>query len=50
MEENQYKRRNILIAYTKWLVKWIVILGAGLGVLFGGFLWSEDHLKNEGTD
>lgn len=45
MEENEYKKRNILIDYTKWLVKWIVILGAGLGVLYGGFLWSEDHLK-----
>ena len=33
MEENEYKQRNILIGYTKWLVKWIVILALGLGVL-----------------
>jgi len=33
MEENEYKKRNILIDYTKWLLKWIVILALGLGVL-----------------
>lgn len=33
MEENEYKKRNILIDYTKWLLKWIVILALGCGVL-----------------
>ena len=45
MEENEYKKRNILIDYTKWLVKWVVILGVGFGILFAVFLWSQDYLK-----
>ena len=45
MEENEYKKRNILIDYTKWLVKWVVILGVGFGILSAVFLWSQDYLK-----
>lgn len=45
MEENEYKKRNILINYTKWLLKWIVILGVGFGILSAVFLWSQDYLK-----
>jgi len=45
MEENEYKKRNILIDYTKWLLKWIVILGVGFGILLAVFLWSQDYLK-----
>ena len=37
---------NILIGYTKWLLKWLLIIVVILGIAFGGYIYYDQEYKD----
>jgi len=39
------KNKNILIGYTKWLLKWLLITAVILGIAIGGYIYYDTEYK-----
>jgi len=44
--KNNKNNKNILIGYTKWLLKWLLITAVILGIAIGGFIYYDTEYKN----
>jgi len=45
MAKQNKPNHNILIGYTKWLLKWLLIIAVILGIAIGGYIYHDTEYK-----